>query len=325
MSFKEIIGQEKAVSILKVAYRHHRLAHAYVFVGPDGVGKSTTALNFARLLVCENPKIDEPCEKCPACLKAKALNHPDIQWLSPDGQFIKIDSIREACRRLNLKSFESRTKVLIISQAGHLNEESSNALLKTLEEPTPDTVIILLARSLKSILPTIASRCQRVVFSSLNEEALVSILRNQYKMGEPISFYLARISGGSLGVALQCAQDELYARKNKIIDEALDSRCSLEKFMNLSAADRTERALKINEALGVLSTWFRDLLLAKVSHDKGDFINIDRREEILAVSRRFSFFEIEERISAIAEAAVEIEHNINARISLTKLRVELWK
>lgn len=176
MSFKEVIGQENAVSLLKVAYRHNRIAHAYLFVGAEGIGKKKAALNFAKLLVCEDPKGEEPCDRCPSCLKGDAFNHPDIQMVSPEGQFIKIDAIREARRRLSLVGFESARKCLLIYDAQYLNDESSNALLKTLEEPTPNTVILLVADSIRSILPTIASRCQRIIFSPLSEKVIESIL-----------------------------------------------------------------------------------------------------------------------------------------------------
>ena len=127
MSFKEVIGQQSAVAFLKSAYKQGRIAHAYVFAGPSGVGKTNAAINFAKLLLCQGPKQEEPCDGCASCLKAAAGNHPDIQWVLPDGQFIKIDAVREACRRLSLKGFESSRKVLIVSGAQHLNDESSNA------------------------------------------------------------------------------------------------------------------------------------------------------------------------------------------------------
>ncbi|HQP91953.1 MAG TPA: DNA polymerase III subunit delta', partial [Candidatus Omnitrophota bacterium] len=181
MSFKEIIGQDGAVTFLKKAYSSQRLAHAYIFVGPDGVGKRTTALKFAQLLVCEDrDKKDEPCQKCPACVKAANLSHPDIQWVNAEGQFVKIDAVRQASRRLSLKGFESQYKVLIVPEAQCLNDESSNALLKTLEEPSTDTVIILIAPTLKKLLPTITSRCQRVVFSALDNETLGKILQEKF-------------------------------------------------------------------------------------------------------------------------------------------------
>lgn len=325
MSFKEIIGQESAVSFLKAAYRQNRLAGAYVFVGPDGIGKKAVALNFAKLLVCQTPQGQEPCDACSSCLKVGGGNHPDVQVTGPDGQFIKIDSIREACRRLNFKSFESGRQVLLITDAQNLNEESSNALLKTLEEPSPETVIVLITNTLKSILPTIVSRCQRVVFSGLPQELIGSILRDRFGIGSEEALYLSRLAPGSLGAALKHHEEGLFLKKNKMIADAFDKSCPLNEFMELAAKDRSERHETIDETLSVLSAWLRDLFLAKVCPDSQNFINHDRRGDILAASRLYSLADLEERMVFVADTARDLERNINARIALTKLRVELWK
>lgn len=325
MSFKEIIGQENAVALLKKAWLAKRVSHAYIFVGPDGVGKKKAAMDFAKLLVCVSPAGQEPCDACASCRKVATFNHPDVQWVGPEGQYIKIDAIREACRRLSLRGFESQTKVLIITEAQCLNDESSNALLKTLEEPTPQTVIILLADTLKSILPTISSRCQKIAFSLLEERVLLEVLEKEFGAGKQEVVYLARMAEGRLGLALKFHEDGLFERKNKIIQDALSRTCPLDTFIELASGDRSQKSVRIDEALSVLSSWFRDLLVAKVSAARRDFINVDRIDDIMTASRRFSFSDIETRIGAIAEAAAEKDRNINMRILLTNLRVELWK
>ena len=323
MSFKDVVGQESAIAFLKAAFSCGRIAHAYIFVGPQGVGKSKAALNFAKLLLCESPSANEPCENCASCLKSNGSNHPDIQEVSPEGQFIKIDAIREACRKLSLRGFESSFKVLIITQAGALNEESSNALLKTLEEPTANTVIILMADTLKSVLPTIASRCQRVVFSILKQDVIESILIKQWGASRDAAAYLSMMSEGSLGAALRFHEDGLFSRKNDLIKNALDERCGLDGLLDLSSKERQDRQENIQEALFVLSSWFRDLLLAKT--ESRSFINIDKKDDIMRLARSFSFIEIEERLTRIADAAQDLKRNANARIALTRLRVDLWK
>jgi DNA polymerase-3 subunit delta' len=323
VSFKDVIGQESAISFLKAAFCSGRIAHAYVFVGPEGIGKKKAALNFAKLLLCESPLAQEPCERCASCLKADKSNHPDIQEVSPEGQFIKIDAIREACRRLSLRGFESSFKVLIITQAGALNDESSNALLKTLEEPTANTVIMLIADTIRSVLPTIASRCQRIVFSSLKQEVIESILIKQWGASRQAATYLSLMSEGSLGSALKFHEDGLFSRKNELIKNALDQNCPLDGLLDLSSKERQDRQENIQEALFVLSSWFRDLLLAKT--ESGSFINVDKKDDIMRDARSFSFTELEERLVSIADAARDLKRNANARIALTKLRVELWK
>ena len=323
MSFKDVVGQDSAIVFLKAAFSSGRIAHAYIFVGSECIGKRKVALNFAKLLLCESPLAQEPCESCVSCLKADGSNHPDIQEVSPEGQFIKIDAIREACRRLSLRGFESSFKVLIVAQAGALNEESSNALLKTLEEPTANTVIILIADTLRSVLPTIASRCQRVVFSSLKQEEIECILMKQWGTSLEASKYLSMMSDGSLGTALKFYEDGLFSRKNELIKNALDRNCGLDGFLDLSSKERQDRQENIQEALFVISSWFRDLLLAKI--ESRGFINVDKKDDIMREARLFSFTELEERLVSIADAARDLKRNANARIALTKMRVELWK
>ncbi len=325
MSFQEVIGQEAAIAQLKNAFINKRTSHAYCFSGPQGVGKKKTALNFAKLLMCAHVQNTEPCDICSSCVKVNALNHPDVLVVAPEGQFIKIDSIREACRRLNLKGFESSKKILIISKAQSLNEESSNALLKTLEEPSADTVIILLTDALKSILPTIRSRCQRIVFQALPEGVLKKMLEAQFKLSDEEALYLVRISMGRLGVALKYHEARLFERKNKMLEDVLRPDYPLDKLLAIGSLERSEKNLKIDEILCVLSSWFRDLVLAKTAGPFKNFINVDRKDDIIMASRRYTLSEIEGCISAIADTAFENERNINWRISMANLRMELWK
>lgn len=322
MSFKEIFGQDTAVSLLKAAFRKNRVAHAYLCIGPDGVGKRKTVLNFIKLLLCGNGTQTEACDVCPNCAKIEARNHADIHWVERDGQFIRIDAVKEACRQLNLKGFESSRKFLIVRQAQYLNEESSNALLKTLEEPSLDTVIFLLVNSAKSVLPTIVSRCQRVIFSSLSEGVLVKLLNERFSIKPQQALYLARISQGSLGQALQYYESGLFERKDEIIKNVLNKDYPSEKLIDAASSDKDHY---LEEMLCVLSSWFRDMLLAKASLPDNVFINADRKDDIMQASRSFSFEDIDKRIASIAETTMEKGRNINMRLSLAKLRIELWK
>lgn len=324
MSFGEIVGHEAVIASLKRAFCNSRLSSAYLFTGPEGVGKQKTALVFVKLLVCDRPHEAQPCDMCGPCRRAEAMGHPDIRWISPDGQFIKIDAVREACRRMSLKSFESGRKALVVTEAESLNEESSNALLKTLEEPTPQTVIILLARELSSVLPTIVSRCQRLFFAPLNEEDVFSILRERQLVKEEEALYLSRFCGGSLGVALRHHANGLFGRKNDIVSSFLDRGLPLDDIVKQMGSDKAAKDERWEEALSVLSWWFRDMLLAKMFPGCRQLVNGDREADIGRLSRRVSCAEIERRLAVLAETRAERERNLNFRLSLAKLRAELW-
>ncbi len=325
MSFKNIIGHARAVSFLKEVYRRGRLAHAYVFVGPAGIGKAMTARAFAALLLCSSPEEQEPCGTCASCQKVQAGGHPDLEWVVPDGSFVKIEAIREACRRLSLRGFESLTKVLVIDQANAMNAEASNALLKTLEEPSSHAVIILITDTLRSLLPTIGSRCQRVVFGPLDPETLFSVLTKTHKIGADEAHYLAYICQGSLGEALRYHASGLFSRRQEILESLMGVSGSWEDLAGDRSKDRDEKKDRMREIVIVANSWFRDVAAAKVSGEQATFFNNDQSGRILEASGRLSVADIEQKLTAIAGAASDAARHLNNRLVLAKLRAELCR
>jgi DNA polymerase-3 subunit delta' len=161
-----LLGNSPVKRLLQSAVSHQKVAHAYLFVGPTHVGKFASASIFANSLVCQNKNERRPCGSCPACDQfAKGL-HPDVDIIDPnENQIIPIGIIRTLQHKMSLRSFLTEYKIAIINMAEKMTEESANALLKTLEEPTPKTVFVLIAES-KDFLPqTISSRCQIIHFT----------------------------------------------------------------------------------------------------------------------------------------------------------------
>jgi len=169
MGFTEIHGQKRAIELLKVGFQAERVSHAYLFYGPEGVGKFKTALLFVQLLHCERPREAEPCGGCIQCQKIAAGNHPDIEVIVPDGASIKIEQIRNLQERVYYKCYEGKKKVIMINQAHLLTIQAANSLLKVLEEPPAETMFILLAEDLNKLPITIQSRCQLIPFAHLTE------------------------------------------------------------------------------------------------------------------------------------------------------------
>lgn len=159
---------------LQNSFEHGRLAHAYLFEGDQGTGKAELALWFAKHMFCLNLQNEMPCEKCNNCLRITSKDHPDVVEIEPDGQSIKVDQIRALQSELAKSGFESAKKVVIIHQAEKMNSNSANSLLKFLEEPPANFMIILETQSLGKILPTIRSRCQTIHFQALSTERLQS-------------------------------------------------------------------------------------------------------------------------------------------------------
>ena len=214
MSWTLLRGHDGPRQQLAQAYQQGRLAHAYLFVGPEGIGKRTFAYELAKTLLCTAaPAPFTPCDRCPACLQVEAGSHPDITVarLPDEKQELPVELMRkEFIPRLGLKASRGGWKIGILEDADAFNEESANCFLKTLEEPPPNTLLILRSRTLERQLPTIRSRCQVIRFSPLNSQDLTTVLA-QHEITDPARLArLLPLANGSPGLALSLDDDELW-------------------------------------------------------------------------------------------------------------------
>jgi DNA polymerase III delta' subunit len=227
--FRKTEGQEPADEMLSASIEAGRLAHAYLFAGPPGTGRLTAALELAAGLMCRSREHGY-CGECRDCARVFGFSHPDVRITMPvqgknpqedvaelfarrisDGitpltmggnAIITIDQIRELEHRLSLKAFENRGYVEIITEAHRMGVEAANSLLKTLEEPPPETIIILITSSWSALLPTIRSRAHLIRFRRLPADAVASIVRRRTGLGATEAMEIAMASDGSPGVAL---------------------------------------------------------------------------------------------------------------------------
>ena len=201
MSFDAILGHDRPLKVLRRALATGRVPHAYLFWGPDGVGKETVATAWAQVLLCADPQAlgrAEACGNCGPCRKAAAGSHADLHRLVPGAASIPIADVRALQEALAYRSFERGRKVAIIRDAFRLTREASNALLKTLEEPPPGTHIVLLAHHRNQLLPTMVSRCQSLRFDPIPEEDVGRLLEAGGLAG-PAARAMARSAGGCPG------------------------------------------------------------------------------------------------------------------------------
>jgi DNA polymerase-3 subunit delta' len=217
MSWNEVLGHDAILERFRGSVAAGRLASTFLFVGPAGIGKRTFALKLAQALLCEtNPEtLLEPCGKCPQCQQVAARTHPDLSLIErpADKSFIPLELLigddehrmREGlCHEISLKPFRGGRKIAIIDDADYLNQEGANCLLKTLEEPPPKSVIILIGTSEQRQLPTIRSRSQIVRFQPLSREVVQQLLlRNELVETEQEASELADLSDGSLEQAAE--------------------------------------------------------------------------------------------------------------------------
>ena len=178
MIFENIVGNEKNKQLLKKIINTNNVAHSYMFVGQDSVGKFLFAKEFAKAILCISK--EKMCNKCKSCIEFDTNNNPDFSIIEPDGNSIRIDQIRELTKKVYEKPVVSDKKVYIINESQVMTKEAQNSLLKTLEEPPEYVTIILVTSNENTFLPTIKSRCTKIVFNKLTKEELTNVLEKEY-------------------------------------------------------------------------------------------------------------------------------------------------
>jgi len=257
MSLIDIKGQELAVKLLKKANSSGKLAHSYLFYGPQGVGKEFAAREFAKLLNCTENKSDT-CDKCSTCLRITQSKHPDILWIYPAGKsrVITIKQVRRLQDFLAWKPYEGRVKVCVLVDAHTLKAEASNALLKTLEEPPQNSVLVLVTDSPELLLPTIRSRTQGVQFFNLKENEVSDILEKKLGLTQEEACRFSELSMGSVSRALMFKDESVLAQRKSLLD--ILSEGSLYGMKNVM-----DKILEIQDNLEK----FKDDLMAKISKE----------------------------------------------------------
>lgn len=217
-NFNEVVGQDKVITVIKNEIINNRISHAYLFSGPRGTGKTTTAKIIAKLVNCTNPVNGECCNKCDNCLNFKnSSDIVEIDAASNNG----VDEIRELRDKVNLVPTNSKYKIYIIDEVHMLTTQAFNALLKTLEEPPAHVIFILATTEPHKIPLTVASRCQKFQFSKISNDEIVHrlsdiIKEENIKLDNEILLEIARLSDGGLRDAINML-DQLLAYKSENI------------------------------------------------------------------------------------------------------------
>ena len=292
-----------------------RLAHAYVFIGPKGIGKYETALALARQVNCLKRNVDPDACDCASCRKIAEGNHPDIFVIEKpeDKTGISIDQIRALMQRLEYRALEADVKFALIKDAELIHEEAANAFLKTLEEPRPGTVLILTTAVPDVLLSTIRSRCQVVRFPAMSNRALAQVLKDQHEVGSDDAVVLAAFGQGSPGRALGLGED--FLERRRVVLDAFLGMGDTENFIKAAGADRDTA----REALGVVLMACRDALFIKAGAlDK--IVNRDRQVEIRRFSERYTPEDLASHTDRVADAIRRIDGNQNVKVVLTVVR-----
>ncbi|MCA9407487.1 MAG: DNA polymerase III subunit delta' [Candidatus Omnitrophica bacterium] len=293
-------------------HQRQRLAHAYLFVGAKGSGKKATALAVAKLINCVNPGSCN--DQCSSCKKINTGSHPDIFLIDGQEETIKIDQIRGLLNQSNLRPYEARVKVFIIHHIENMTLESSNALLKTLEEPSANSLIILTTAVPERNLDTIKSRCHFMYFLPVSNRVLEKNLEQYYDDKDEIRF-LAYFAQGCLGRAHILKENNVFGRKNSLIDDFIYAR-DVDAFIKEITADNVQ----MKEFLSVLYSWVRDAVLLKSGTEENYLINRDRIQDLKAFQKSVSFSDLNEVLNEITNAYKLLTDNLNIKIPLMILK-----
>lgn len=323
MSLLGLLSQSQAARCFHGLLPSGPLAHAYIFYGPEGVGKALFARELSKTLFCEKGG-KEACNHCPHCRQVEGGNHPDFYWIAPEpgDKFIRIEAIRAMERYAALKPSEARRKVFVIQQADRMNEEASNCLLKTLEEPPPGVVILLIATSLQLLRKTIVSRCQLVRFHPLPLKVVEKLLEEKFGLKGEEMEWLARASCGSLGRAERLKEEAAFARKKGLIARLSSLRpednFSLSQELLVWCPDTDqgleERRACLRNWLGIILEYYRDVLLCNVGAP--GLFNKDAEAALQAKARVLPAEAVIRIMNEISEALEALQYNANIPLVL---------
>jgi DNA polymerase-3 subunit delta' len=316
-----IVGHEQAVDRLAGSVALGRVAHAYLFTGPRQIGKTTLALTFAQALNCR--EADRPCGRCLSCTKIAHGNHPDVRLLEGQSGTVKIDQIRSLQNDVALSAHEGAWKVYVLRNFEQATTEASNCLLKTLEEPPTQVVLLLTSSSHSLLLPTITSRCQLVALHPVGANVIREALIDRWHSEPARADLLARVSAGRPGWAVDALTDKaVLVQREQVLQDAWRVAVGNRVVRLRYAEELSAKKESIDTALDIWQSWWRDLLLARTGC--GDLIaNVDHREQLAAQAPSYDVEQIGDFLNTLLDTTLRLEQDVNARLALDLLFLKL--
>ncbi len=277
-----MLGHPKVLTTLIEAIKSDNVSHAYIFEGPDGIGRRETALSFSAMLMCEAESENEPCGQCKSCQLLQQTSHPDFQEIYLDDHSISVEDIRNILKGLVIRPLYSKYKVFIINNADNMTIQAQNALLKSLEEPPSYVVFILTVQSGAAMTQTIRSRCQRILFNKISYEATMQILEHKYGNRKHNWDFIVSYADGVIGTAINLIEAPQYL---EIRDEVIET---VAKLLNSQDADLfklyelfEKNDDKIDFILRIMLLFFRDILIYNQTGNFNILINSGKKDMII--------------------------------------------
>lgn len=324
---REVVGNRQAQAMLERAVLTEQVSHAYLLTGPERIGKTTLALAFARLLQCtgRDTRAPDSCGTCPSCRKIEHANHPDVTLVEPpEGKhWLSIELIRDLQRAASLAPYEGRWRIFVVPRAERMRAEAVNALLKTLEEPPPNVVLVLTSSEPELLLPTVISRCQVVPLHPLSPAEIAAALGERWNVEQTEAAALAGLAAGRLGWAVE-AQDKPELRERhaalmqQIVALAAAAPPARLRLVAPLAAD-TDAARTTVE---VWTLWWRDVVLAATGATELTSPGA-AREAAERLGRTLGLARAEPFLRRLLTTRAQLDQNANARLALEVLALDM--
>jgi DNA polymerase-3 subunit delta' len=316
--------QPVVIKRMQGAYAKDRLAHAYLLEGPSGSGKKELTHFFVKLLLCETPIDNVPCETCRSCKLYDSGNHPKILFIEPEGQNIKIDQIRELIYTMNKTALNAGRKIYVIEQADRMNNSSANALLKFLEEPEANVTAILLTERLNAIVSTIRSRCQLLSFQPLSRPKLMERLIADGMTGSMAA--TVSMLTQSEQEAKRMSEEEQFAEERKLVLKLVETVGSnVHEALLLIQSDWLPLFKEKEDAergLDMLLFAYRDIATVKAGLETArTYPDMEETWKQMALQRSFDV--LSRQLQAVLQAKQQLPRNMNRTLLMEQLMLNL--
>ena len=334
--FSKLIGNELAKETLKQLLASGRVPGSLLFTGEAGIGKKLFALELAKALTCRNRRDLEACDVCSSCKRIGNSTfppfgkddddknrliwseHTDVAMARPYRQIIRVPVMRELEREANFRPFEAPVRIFIVEDADFMNENAANALLKTLEEPSATTHLILTTTNPMALPATIRSRCQVIRFAPIAAGEIEEFLIHERSMPAPDAALLARISRGSLGIALASEIDEYRQQRQAMLNILTSLAITGDRVQLLRAAEALAAAkdrAAYEHSLEILEGLIRDSWALSLGRPADTIVNLDISGELMKVAADLSSRRAASWLVQIEELRGALEVNLNKKIA----------
>lgn len=328
--FIDVVGHNDIINYIQSAIKFDKVAHAYIFSGEKGIGKSMLAELFSQVLICENPKechinnqlIVNFCKECRGCVQAMSNNHPDVRILQREkARSIGVDEIREQINNdVVIKPYTSQKKIYIIPDAHLMTEQAQNALLKTIEEPPHYAIIILLAESADALLATMQSRCVVLRFKNIRDTEVSKYLIENESVPDYEAKVCSAFAQGNIGKAIILATSQRF---EEVKEKTMYMLCRIHRSktgdMSRFIKDLVECKDNINDYLDIVAVWYRDILMYKTTNDMSKVVFQEYINTIKDIASESTYEGIEQVLLGIETVKQRLKANVNFELVMELL------